>query len=639
MANALSDLATTLGGTTVSTNAGNTGALENALTSLVSSGSGYEELLASIFQQAAGQIPGFQLAYANSVGARGSSANSAITSALEKLLKDTTLAGQSQIAQQEQANLNSQITAGTAIANATKATETTTQTDLGEAAKNLAILKLLNETGLFSKSKTSSGGSAAGGGGGGDAGGSMAIAPSIATSLADTLGSYGASGVSAPAYAAQDSGTAFDINSLFNTDALSSFDFNTSVGSDPGASAPREDINLYAPDIGGDTGGDYIPFDTIPDDYYIDFADGGLVGRKKSNFADGGSVTQTAAGSRLTAADPIVLDPVLTTVADNTIYETPTAVPETTPATAAPVVDPLPGETPEIDLAAYDLTGSSGTYAGGYNVGVGAPSDTTKKAMQVLGALASLDAAYTGDSNLASAASLMSKATNATTNAAAVKAFGTTALNTFANPLGTIVSVLTNPTQANVVDAMASLNPITGVFNMGANIFGDTSIGKLAVGTPQSVDANGNVTEATMGFVGGGGEFGGEPAMSSPVTGYGSITTSDLGSLGSLGSGDGSDSSGSDGSGSDSGGSDSGGGSDGGGAAGGGSVGGDSRGGTRGGMADGGDLEGIKDNMTINVSKGEYVVSDDVVEALGVDFFDYLQQALHTPAAVQRARA
>lgn len=612
MANALSELATTLGGTTVSSNAGNTGALENALTSLVSSGSGYEELLASIFQQAAGQIPGFQLAYANSVGARGSSANSAITSALEKLLKDTTLAGQSQIAQQEQANLNSQITAGTALANATKGTEQTTQTDLGEAAKNLAILKLLNETGLFSKSKTSSGGSTAGGG---DAGGTMAIAPSIATSLADTLGSYGASGVSAPAYAAQDSGTAFDINSMFNTDALNSFDFNTNVGSDPGASAPREDINLYAPDTGGDTGGDYIPFDTIPDDYYIDFADGGLVGRKKSNFADGGSVTPTAAGSRLTTADPIVLDPVLTTVADNTIYETPTAVPETTPATAAPVVDPLPGETPEIDLANYEAAGNYGNYDGGFNVGVGAPSDTTKKAMQVFGALGSLAAAYTGDSNLASAMSLASKMTSAPTNESALKALGTTAANVAVPGLGTAVSVAMNPTQSNIVDALMGLNPITGLANMGANVFGDTSIGKMAFGTPQSVDANGNVKEATMGFAGGGGEFGGEPSMSSPVTGYGNITTSDLGSLGSFGGGDGS--------GSDSGGSD----------------GGDSRGGTRGGMADGGSLEGIKDNLTINVSPGEYVVSDDVVEALGVEFFDYLQQALHTPAAVQRARA
>ena len=248
-------------------------------------------------------------------------------------------------------------------------------------------------------------------------------------------------------------------------------------------------------------------------------------------------------------------------------------------------------------------------------MGVGAPSDTTKKAMQVLGALGSLAAAYTGDSNLASAMSLASKMTSAPTNESALKALGTTAANVAVPGLGTAVSVAMNPTQSNIVDALMGLNPITGLANMGANVFGDTSIGKMAFGTPQSVDANGNVKEATMGFAGGGGEFGGEPNMSSPVTGYGNITTSDLGSLGSFGGGDGS--------GSDSGGSD----------------GGDSRGGTRGGMADGGSLEGVTDNQTINVAKGEYVVSDDVVEAIGVEFFDYLQQALHTPAAVQRARA
>ena len=58
-------------------------------------------------------------------------------------------------------------------------------------------------------------------------------------------------------------------------------------------------------------------------------------------------------------------------------------------------------------------------------------------------------------------------------------------------------------------------------------------------------------------------------------------------------------------------------------------------------MADGGKVKGkgsgISDNITINASAGEYMMSKDVVDTLGVEFFDALQAAFHTPAAVQKA--
>jgi hypothetical protein len=58
--------------------------------------------------------------------------------------------------------------------------------------------------------------------------------------------------------------------------------------------------------------------------------------------------------------------------------------------------------------------------------------------------------------------------------------------------------------------------------------------------------------------------------------------------------------------------------------------------------ADGGAIEGpgtgVSDSIPARLSDGEYVISKDVVDAIGVDFFDKLQELLHTPAAQQRAK-
>jgi hypothetical protein len=62
-----------------------------------------------------------------------------------------------------------------------------------------------------------------------------------------------------------------------------------------------------------------------------------------------------------------------------------------------------------------------------------------------------------------------------------------------------------------------------------------------------------------------------------------------------------------------------------------------------GGNADGGKISGpgtgVSDSITAKLSKGEYVISADVVDRMGVDFFDNLQSSFHTPAAVQRKAA
>ncbi len=131
----------TLGGTktTTSTNPGDTAALQAALSQL--QGADYNAMLQSIFQQAGGQIPGIQQAMGNAIGAR-SGGNSAVAAALQKLLQQTTIAGQDQIAKQQLANLQQQVQAGQAVAQATKGTQATEQkgTNIGQGVSTAAKL-------------------------------------------------------------------------------------------------------------------------------------------------------------------------------------------------------------------------------------------------------------------------------------------------------------------------------------------------------------------------------------------------------------------------------------------------------------------------------------------------------------------
>lgn len=70
------------------------------------------------------------------------------------------------------------------------------------------------------------------------------------------------------------------------------------------------------------------------------------------------------------------------------------------------------------------------------------------------------------------------------------------------------------------------------------------------------------------------------------------------------------------------------------------SSGGGSGGGDGGAAADGGMMrgpgDGISDSIHARLSDGEYVLSKDVVDAVGVPFLDSLQHHFHTPAALQK---
>lgn len=136
------------GGNVRTTSPGNTAPLEETLASL--RGQDPSALLQSIFQQAGGQIPGLQVALSNAIGAR-SGGNSAVSQALQKLLQQTTLAGQDQLAKQQAQNLATQVQAGTGIAQATRGTAERTGASSGESLRNLAILQALSKTGVLEK--------------------------------------------------------------------------------------------------------------------------------------------------------------------------------------------------------------------------------------------------------------------------------------------------------------------------------------------------------------------------------------------------------------------------------------------------------------------------------------------------------
>lgn len=131
-------LLTTLGGTTETRTPGDISALQTVFANTQAFDPA--ALLQSIFQQAAGQIPGLANAYGNAIGARRTN-NSGIQNALNALLAQTAIEGQKQVVQQQQQNMQTQANVAGNIAQATAGTSKKTSTDMGSAAKNLLILQ------------------------------------------------------------------------------------------------------------------------------------------------------------------------------------------------------------------------------------------------------------------------------------------------------------------------------------------------------------------------------------------------------------------------------------------------------------------------------------------------------------------
>lgn len=132
------------GGHTTSSTTTNTAPLQNVLSQL--QGVDYNAMLQGIFQQAAGQIPGLQSAYGRAVGAR-SSGNAPMQAALQSLLQQTALAGQQQIATQQNQNLATQAQAASAM---TGKKQTTTQnSQLGQLAGLIGLAQAATKLGGY----------------------------------------------------------------------------------------------------------------------------------------------------------------------------------------------------------------------------------------------------------------------------------------------------------------------------------------------------------------------------------------------------------------------------------------------------------------------------------------------------------
>lgn len=149
------------GGTTQTQNPGNISYLQQLLGEM--QGPNYEGLLAQIFQQAQGAIPGLQAAYGNAVGARSGN-NSAVAAALQELLKSTTIEAQNNIVNQTLQNQQIRGNAAANVATATQGTQSTTRPNsatgstLGDLGAIIALLqgakKLTGSdtvTGMFDK--------------------------------------------------------------------------------------------------------------------------------------------------------------------------------------------------------------------------------------------------------------------------------------------------------------------------------------------------------------------------------------------------------------------------------------------------------------------------------------------------------
>lgn len=645
---------TTLGGTKTTTSPGNTAQLEQAIAGMRAQDPA--AMLQSIFQQAGAQIPGIQSALGRSIGARSSS-NSAVNAALQKLLSQTTISAQDQLVKQQLAQLQAQVPAAAEIARTTQGTTKSTGTDLGEASKNLAILQLLSKSGILEKLGLGEAAKSVTGAAPAQATGPMqGPAPAAAAPMTSA----------APMASTEMAGamTPTQFPDLFMSG-------NASYDIAPSAITPPTNLDMFnlSPVNAGPAATNPVAYgDVIPgleewvipttDTYNEFYADGGLIGRdgkkapmepeddkddtaealanarfdagftanevmdsfrkllgdslgKSNGYADGGVIS--APGSRRSSNPTITPDVITGTGANtgNSLSLAPLAgtIPVPTVASSNPnkMLMPQAGsqEAATFGLGGMD-SGSTGTPAGSFSP----LSASTRGSLQTAAQLNSLSGLTGGPSlpGFGLAAGLLS----APTAADAAKIGLTAAGNAISPGLGSIAGFAMNPSLSSGINAISAFNPISAIANLGLSLTGNATLGEIAQNIADKMSPNNPMAPAQMqaasdfglGLTGG---------AVDPNTGLqGSGLGDQTGLYGDAGVADSGVSANSVGSGS-------------------------------GYMADGGKIKGagtgISDSIPIKASKGEYMMSKDVVDTLGVEFFDALQAAFHTPAAIQRMRA
>jgi hypothetical protein len=524
----LIDLANLFGGQKTSTTGKADTSLISALAPQVLNPADPAALIASLFQQAQGQMPALAAARSNAVGGR-TGRNSGIAVASDKLMQDTVLKAQQQIMQQEQTRQQIAAQLATGLAGATRGSTTQQGTNLGRATGVLGLL-------------------------------------SAGSKLADTrLGKKAGDLVGQGFNSLQ--------NSLIGSDPAApadTFVMQDAGNVDPntyGLDAMTQDLSSFGTfgDFGGEVASAAPDFGGMADwqnefDQLIGLADGGLIGRddvaqrkkmdsyKPKGYADGGMV-RSSSGGRASSASQYPEQEILRSQAQN-VSPAKASAPSSPPA-IMPVVAGMPGQ-----------MSSSGTKEPMPQLGVDGESYSPTTLQY---ALAAINAA-TG--NIPGAALAL---TPQSFQGAA--GFGTGVMNS--NPISALLGIA---------------RMISGSSNSSGGTPPQTSDEAVSVNTDgalSSVPTNGSLTgDAASVF------------SSANSAGANTSTPSEPGSPG----------------------------------------GGDS-GGDSGGYADGGEVEGkgstISDSVPIRVSKNEYVMPADVVEKLGVAFFDNLRANFHVPAAMQ----
>ena len=624
----LSSILNTLGGTRTTTSPGDTAALRQLLGQL--QGADYQGLLDSVFQQASAKVPQIQVGLANALGAR-SGTNSAVASALLDLQKQTSIAGLDAITKAQLQNQNIQQAAAGNIASATRGTTQKSGTNLGQAAAVLSALAGLKKSGLLADMGLGS---------------STATPVNSAVFTPAPVFNLDSPVTSAPAAAPVFSAEQYPSAEAFGVPAQTYLQ-PTSLDQ-----PTYEPIQFVAPEqaqIQPDNPN--VDFN-VPDELFL--ADGGLVGRDgkklsleaesaedtaedtaeaRSNarfdvgftanafmdkvqemlgalageprgYADGGLVR--ASGSRRSSNPTVQTDPVqaMQALLESELLQG--------------RQQQLAPRAPRAALQASGMESSGSSSSSSSGLGPVGTADTGRVLSQAaaINALSGLTGGPTiptvGGIGLGSMASMANARSGSDAAMAGLQALASSAGATAGAAFSAGKSIYEN-NASRLIDTLAMLNPATAVANLGSSLLGGPTAGSLLAGTPAQIPSgSGPVTEATMGFLGdmgltsgGGALYGESPAQTFAVPNSSVQATS-------LGEDSGDTSTYSPQSAAD----------------------------TAASFAHGGEVDGpgtgTSDSIKARLSDGEYVISADVVNKLGVEFFDMLQKELHTPTSARR---
>jgi hypothetical protein len=402
--------------------------------------------------------------------------------------------------------------------------------------------------------------------------------------------------------------------------------------------------------------------DIIPMQEGGGYADGGLIGKKKSvnpilKMADGGSVTAAAKkqlGSMLGQQSNIVIDPKTGLMGKGSAGANEANVgqeatgPSQTVSTNTPMPISMGG-----GISASEGFGADAGLSGGFSAASDMASramsgETTKSDVSTISRGLSIVGGLTGNSNLSTVGTLGQIGASANP----VKSAAETGINIASQgaygKAKQAYTALANPSVESTVNFAASLNPITAALNAVANFVGAPNLGTLSsdaysafgpgplgvgdigsgLGTPVRTADSTNYSDGTSALTGMQVSMASEnpdpmaalmdmtdafdtvsattPTTGSSNSGYGGNPTGPGGESISSGSDVGSSYGGSN-------------------------------------VADGGHMEGpgtgTSDSIhDVSLSDGEFVLSADTVKAIGLDKLEALQAKYHTPKAEQEAK-